>query len=374
MLHRILASIWGWRRLRKTDPLRLMLLAIVLLALAPHPLYAAVTLAEFGAVAQTTTIRIYWETASEVNMSVFYVLRGLSTTGTFTRISDFIPAEGDLAGASYEYIDRDVVAGTMYYYQLEAVETNGSSEFHGPVSARIPLPGDTNTPTPSPTPTSTPTPTTQPDQPTATPTPFVRFWADQTTVQAGQCVTLQWETREISAVFLDGVGVPGVSGRTVCPCVNETHVLRVSYRDGSSQDFTVALSVQGVCTPAAPGSTATPTFPPPATITPRPEETLQPPVDNTGTATPRIEPITPTSIPGRTPESPQITESTPTTTDSTTGAPEAIPPTPTLARPALGGSEGRAPSTPSWLWGGIGAGGLLILAGGLGIWWIRKRS
>lgn len=384
MFHRIIAGIWQQRRSRRHGTPYLFLLIALWLSLASQPLLAAVTLSGFGALAQTDSIKVFWETASEVNMSVFYVLRAPSEAGTYNRISNFIPAEGDLGGAIYEYIDENVEAGTTYYYKLEAVETNGSSEFHGPVSARIPLPGENNTPTPSPTPTltptpTTPTPTTQPGQPTATPEPFVRFWADQTTVQAGQCVTLQWETREINTAFLDGVGVPGVSAKTVCPCENQTYTLRISYRNGTTQDFTVALTVQGVCTPAPPGSTATPTFPPPPTLTPRPNETTQPTVDTfppTPTPTVQLQAPTLASTPQVEPSAaPENTELTPelSTTAPEMGESTPISATPTLLRPALGGQESPT-SSPGWLWGALGAGGLLILLGGAGIWWMRKHS
>ncbi|MBN1920468.1 MAG: S24/S26 family peptidase [Anaerolineae bacterium] len=394
MFHQIIAGIWQKWRARRRGASHLLLLIVLWLSLASQPLLAAVTLSDFGALAQTADIKVYWETASEVNMSVFYVLRASSEAGTYDRVSNYIPAEGDFGGAIYEYIDEDVEAGTTYYYKLEAVETNGSSEFHGPISARIPLPGENNTPTPSPTPTLTPTPTptptpttppptTQPGQPTATLEPYVRFWADQTTVQAGQCVTLQWETREISTVFLDGIGVPGVSGKTVCPCENQTYTLRVTYRNGSTEDFTVTLNVQGVCTPAPLGSTATPTFPPPATLTPLPNETPPPTVENVPpTPTPTLQPQAPTRTPLPQTEPAEPTENGGITPEPLTMAPETEPTTataatPTLIRPALGGQDAPTPGWPSssgWLWAGIGAGGLLILLGGAGIWWMRKRS
>ncbi|HOV48617.1 MAG TPA: S24/S26 family peptidase [Anaerolineae bacterium] len=377
MWHRVVAGIWQRRRSRR-HTLSSVLLALLCLALLFHPLLAAVTLSRFGASVQTDSIKVYWETASEVNMSVFYVLRSLSETGTYSRISNFIPAEGDLGGAMYEYIDYDVQAGTTYYYKLEAVETNGSSEFHGPVSARMPLPGEdaTPTPTPSPTATSTPAPTTAAPPPTATPEPFVRFWADQTTLQAGQCATLQWETAEIDAVFLDGVGVPGVSGKTVCPCAGETHVLRVTYRDGSTQDFTVTLNVQGVCTPAPPNSTATPTFPPP-TLMPRPNGTAAPTVEN-GRITPTPQPGAPTFTPAPQTAPIEITEIAPLSPGTPLIAPGTATASPSLATPTLARPlfEGQAPeaSSSNWLWGAIGAGGLLILLGGAGIWWMRRRA
>lgn len=382
MLHRVVAGIWQRRRSRR-HTLPSVLLAFLCLALMSHPLLAAVTLSRFEASVQSDSIKVYWETASEVNMSVFYVLRSLSEAGTYSRISNFIPAEGDFGGAMYEYIDDNVQAGTTYYYKLEAVETNGSSEFHGPVSARIPLPGEnatpTPTPTPSPTPTSTPVPTTAAPPSTATPEPFVHFWADQTAVQAGQCVTLQWETAEIDGVFLDGVGVPGVSGKTVCPCADETHVLRVTYRDGSTQDFTVTLSVQGVCTPAPPNSTATPTFPLLPTGTPRPNGTAAPTVGNgLITPTPTPQPGAPTFTPAPQTASTEITEIAPLSPGTPLIAPGTVTvipslTTPTLARPLFEGQEPEA-SSSNWLWGAIGAGGLLILLGGAGIWWMRRHA
>lgn len=381
MLHRIIASIWQQRRLHRDSTAKLLLLFTLVLALIPWPLLAAVTLADFGALAQTNTILVYWETASEVNMSVFYVLRSLSANGTYQRISNFIPAEGDLGGAIYQYIDENVQAGTTYYYKLEAVETNGSSDFHGPVSARIPLVGETPTPTPGPTtppPTLTPTPTPPPPtappaSPTPIPTPFVRFWATQTTVQAGQCTTLQWETREIREVYLDGVGVPGISGKTVCPCENETHTLRVFYRDNTSQDFTVTLNVQGVCTPPPPGSTATPTFPPPSTVTPRPNETPQPTVALPAAPTPTPRPDAPTFTPAPPEINTEATEIAQLPAETAPAEPQATRPTPTLARSMLAGNE-QPPRTSGWLWGGLGIGGLLILIGGISLWWTHKRS
>ena len=106
MWHRVVAGIWQRRRSRR-HTLSSVLLALLCLALLFHPLLAAVTLSRFGASVQADSIKVYWETASEVNMSVFYVLRSLSETGTYSRISNFIPAEGDLGGAMYEYIDDD---------------------------------------------------------------------------------------------------------------------------------------------------------------------------------------------------------------------------------------------------------------------------
>ncbi len=155
--------------------LRLLALLLLLLVLAPLA-RAAVTLVSFTATPQGQAVLLQWETASEVNMLGFTVWRAGSEGGSSVPISDLIPAEGDIVGASYQFTDTSVEMGRTYFYWLEAVEVNGTSEFHGPVSVTVPLP-NTATPTPTPTRTpavtSTPTPTwtpTVPPSPTPTPT------------------------------------------------------------------------------------------------------------------------------------------------------------------------------------------------------------
>ncbi len=102
----------------------------------------------------------------------------------------------------------------------------------------------TNQPTTPPTPTSTPTPT-----------PHIAFWADATTVQAGNCTTIHWETANVQAVFFDGVGTPGIGSHQTCPCVSESHTLDVLLRNGNHDVRTVTIQVNGAC--------ATPTTPTP---------------------------------------------------------------------------------------------------------------
>ncbi|MBN1260629.1 MAG: hypothetical protein JXB35_08110, partial [Anaerolineae bacterium] len=377
MLHQFISGAWSVVRRFKVTSVNLhslLLLGLALSLIVTTVVWAAVTLVFFEAIPGETEIYVQWETASEVDMSVFYVLRSLNENSGFARVSTFIPAEGDIGGAAYEFIDEDVEAGTTYYYKLEAVETNGSSEFHGPVSVRIPLPGEgTPTPTLTPTPTATPTatPTTAPGTPTATPTPQVRFEANRTEFPAGECATLQWETSNIEAVYLDGQGVPGVSGQTFCPCSPETHVLRVVYRNGTSEDFTITLTTQGSCTPAPPNSSPTPTFAPVPPITSTPV-----PPTPTATATPRAEEQQPTEaatlITDRTPTStPEVAVASPEEGGTTEEAPL---PTLTPTRPAveLAGESGRS-TNGGWIWGVLGAGGALILLGGLGIWWTRRQ-
>jgi len=120
-----------------------------------------VTLVNFSAEAQVDAILLTWETASEINVMGFYVQRSLQEDIGFQRISGFIPAEGDLIGAFYDYTDTDVTYNQTYYYRLEALGANGDTEIFGSISAILQSPTPTNTPTPAPT--NTPPPMFLPD-------------------------------------------------------------------------------------------------------------------------------------------------------------------------------------------------------------------
>ena len=38
--------------------------------------------------------------------------------------------------------------------------------------------------------------------PTATPSPNIKFWADSTTIKAGQCTTLRWDVTNVREVYV----------------------------------------------------------------------------------------------------------------------------------------------------------------------------
>jgi len=139
--------------------------------------YANVTLVSFTArslLAGQPEIYIEWETATQFGTVGFFVTRSDSATGTFTRVSEFIPREGDdLTGWVYDpWIDEDTTLGNTYWYKLEEITNSQDSEFYGPIAAVAGVPA-TVTPTATHTPTATPTPTrtrTFTPSPTATPT------------------------------------------------------------------------------------------------------------------------------------------------------------------------------------------------------------
>lgn len=151
---------------------------LVMAAAGVFAVRAAVTLAYFIAQGLDNSVRLTWETATELDNAGFYVRRSLLQNGSFNRISSFIPSRGDsLTGATYVFTDTNVVLGTLYWYQLETVDFSQNSQYYDPVSA---LPGSAaatqtaiaSTPaTATQTATATTTAATATRTPTATPQP-----------------------------------------------------------------------------------------------------------------------------------------------------------------------------------------------------------
>ncbi len=97
----------------------------------------AVKLKSLTAEGYRNLVAIEWETGVEIDTLGFYLLRSLSPEGPFLRVSDdLIFARGSGAiGARYLFLDYLLTNGTVYYYQLEEVETTGASNYYGPVKA-----------------------------------------------------------------------------------------------------------------------------------------------------------------------------------------------------------------------------------------------
>ncbi|MBN1978653.1 MAG: S24/S26 family peptidase, partial [Anaerolineae bacterium] len=149
IVHRLMAAAWTF--LRHTGLLIFLLLGVSVISVA-----AAVTLNSFEAALQGDSVLITWETASEVDMAGFHIQRAPYVTPEKKNCNDvpgrtrintaLIPSKGDIIGASYAYTDTNVVAGSTYYYCLEAVETDGDRELHGPITVTLPLPPTTEPP------------------------------------------------------------------------------------------------------------------------------------------------------------------------------------------------------------------------------------
>lgn len=74
-------------------------------------------------------VEINWETATEQETAGFYLYRSNSPDGEFVILNPdgIVNAEGSpVSGASYTYVDEEVVPGETYYYLLEEVEFDAS--------------------------------------------------------------------------------------------------------------------------------------------------------------------------------------------------------------------------------------------------------
>jgi len=79
---------------------------------------------------------IQWSTASEVDTLGFSIYRAENPDGPFTYLvnEELIPAEGQVvSGADYQTLDRNVIPGITYYYQLHEIQMNGATETFGPI-------------------------------------------------------------------------------------------------------------------------------------------------------------------------------------------------------------------------------------------------
>jgi hypothetical protein len=169
----------------------LVLFSVLFLNLAQNWSYgrAAVDLRSFSADGADRLVRVRWETASEFDISAFYVQRSNLQSSGYQRISEPIFSKSDQAsGAKYAFDDQDVENGVTYYYKLEVVDPVNHSDFYGPVSA-VPQ-----------APTLTPT-ITQTGE--ASPTPSVTFTPSATSSTGASSTPTPTSTRLPASVSTD---------------------------------------------------------------------------------------------------------------------------------------------------------------------------
>lgn len=146
-----------------------------------HPA-AAPDNAEIGSFTATVSdndVSLQWETVTEIGNLGFNIWRGSQPEDGFQQMNEnLIPSQAaGTGGASYEFVDESVPAGT-WYYKLETISTAGEHDgWYGPLLVHVSGEATatstaTVTPTPSDMPTATATPTpTATSMPTATRTP-----------------------------------------------------------------------------------------------------------------------------------------------------------------------------------------------------------
>lgn len=98
-----------------------------------------VALSSFTATANASgKVEIKWVTQSETNAAGFYLYRAiLNELASAERISSLQPANNSSQTVVYNATDSEVFPGNTYYYWLEAVYYDNSSDFFGPVTATI---------------------------------------------------------------------------------------------------------------------------------------------------------------------------------------------------------------------------------------------
>lgn len=106
---------------------------------APIGAPTAITLLALDVAREAAGVRLSWVTSTEVEVSGFNLLR--SATGRRENASQLnqqpVPAEGSgVTGASYSFTDTSAAVGTSYSYWLEVINTDGTPEEYGPVSAQ----------------------------------------------------------------------------------------------------------------------------------------------------------------------------------------------------------------------------------------------
>ena len=119
-------------------PTLISLISLALIVFAASAVPQNVTLISFTAASLPGQPEIYleWETATEFNTLGFFVARSDSAQGSYIRVSDFIPHEGDtVVGAQYDWIDETTELGHTYFYRLEEITANQTSVFYGPIVA-----------------------------------------------------------------------------------------------------------------------------------------------------------------------------------------------------------------------------------------------
>jgi len=116
------------------SPQRLLIIIGVLWLL----LAAAIIISQLS---RPTTIRIDWETETEIDTAGFNIYRSESIDGAYVLLNEtLIPSTGNsVSGARYSFTDEDVVAGNTYFYRLEDIELDNSTEQHAPIEYAAPL-------------------------------------------------------------------------------------------------------------------------------------------------------------------------------------------------------------------------------------------
>lgn len=105
-----------------TDTVGITLLAIV---------------ADMAASWEGNGVKVTWTTTSEVNVAAFILTRTEEGQPDAVLGNGPIPADGDIAGASYEFLDENALTGHVYTYVLTEMETSGPENLVGELAVDL---------------------------------------------------------------------------------------------------------------------------------------------------------------------------------------------------------------------------------------------
>jgi hypothetical protein len=100
----------------------------------------SVVMAGFTAQATSDGVWVEWQTANELDILGFRLLRSETGDGGFVPLGDepvFALWSGSDKGMTYSYLDEGAVPGRTYHYKLEIVKLDGQTERYGLVSAAM---------------------------------------------------------------------------------------------------------------------------------------------------------------------------------------------------------------------------------------------
>lgn len=103
----------------------------------------AVELTDFSVISYDGKAQLSWKTESETENAGFEIYKSNSEDGKFTKIASY-ETHSELKGAGnstqdnfYQFIDRNVDLGKVYWYQIADVEFDGTKKFHTKLSVKI---------------------------------------------------------------------------------------------------------------------------------------------------------------------------------------------------------------------------------------------
>jgi uncharacterized protein (TIGR02145 family) len=98
-----------------------------------------VELTSFTAVQTNKDIKLNWNTATEINTSIFDIEKKISTTNSWQNIASIKASGNSTTPKQYSYTDKNVNTG-KYSYRLKMVDLNGSFKYSDIVNVDITAP------------------------------------------------------------------------------------------------------------------------------------------------------------------------------------------------------------------------------------------